>query len=282
MSSFPLYFRMFLPKKSNPSSMCVMIVFSSESCRPPLSHKGPYNGQDLVFKEFFRFTSDNEVVGVADKIHLVKLCLSIYFLAGRQFLFQKSFQAVQSHVHQGGRNCSALRRSLLSGEETLCVYKSAFQPLLQNLYIHRNIFQQPVMTDVVKTSLDISFQNPFGGFLFVQIGEALLDCIVRASANSEPVGIPITIGSLQEAPGQTYRASAWLGRSLSECSVAEFSSHLSWEYKRDGAVSAGILCVSDFGLPSTLPLASATVHGQRQLYFCHDCLLPVLTAKALA
>ena len=34
MSSFPLYLRMFLPRKSKPSPMWVITVFSSDSCNP--------------------------------------------------------------------------------------------------------------------------------------------------------------------------------------------------------------------------------------------------------
>ena len=50
------------------------------------------------------------------------------------------------------------------------------------------------MTDVVETALDVALQYPFRGFSFVQVGEALLDCIMGASADSEPVGIGVGVG----------------------------------------------------------------------------------------
>ena len=47
---------------------------------------------------------------------------------------------------------------------------------------------------MVKTALDVPLQYPFGGFCFVQIGEALLNRVVGASANAKTVGIGVCIG----------------------------------------------------------------------------------------
>ena len=51
----------------------------------------------------------------------------------------------------------------------------------KDLCVDGNGFQQPFVTDVVETALDVTLQYPFRGFCFVQIGKALLDCIVRTS-----------------------------------------------------------------------------------------------------
>ena len=50
------------------------------------------------------------------------------------------------------------------------------------------------MADVVKTPLDVSFQNPNRGFAFVQIGEALFNGVMRSSANTEPIGVRVSGG----------------------------------------------------------------------------------------
>ena len=47
---------------------------------------------------------------------------------------------------------------------------------------------------MVEAALDVALQYPFRGFSFVQVGEALLDCIVSASADSESVGVGVGIG----------------------------------------------------------------------------------------
>ena len=44
ISNFPLYFRMFCPRKSKPSLICVITVFSSESCRPRSARKSLISG----------------------------------------------------------------------------------------------------------------------------------------------------------------------------------------------------------------------------------------------
>ena len=47
---------------------------------------------------------------------------------------------------------------------------------------------------MVEAALDVALQYPFRGFPFVQVSEALLDCIMGASADSEPVGVRVGIG----------------------------------------------------------------------------------------
>ena len=58
MSSFPLYFRMFLPRKSKPSSMCVISVFSSESCSP----RAARNARTMGSTSFFSSSGDSPVI----------------------------------------------------------------------------------------------------------------------------------------------------------------------------------------------------------------------------
>ena len=50
------------------------------------------------------------------------------------------------------------------------------------------------MADMVKTPLDVSFQNPYRGFSLIQIGKTLLNRIMCSSADSESVGIGVCRG----------------------------------------------------------------------------------------
>ena len=72
--------------------------------------------------------------------------------------------------------------------------KPAFQPLFKNLRIHRDVFKQPVVTDVVEAALNVTLKYPFWGFLLVQVGEALLNSVMGASADSESIGVGVSIG----------------------------------------------------------------------------------------
>ena len=55
VKSFPLYLRTFCPRKSNPSSMCVILVFSSESSNPRSWRNAAMRGLTSISSTSFEF-----------------------------------------------------------------------------------------------------------------------------------------------------------------------------------------------------------------------------------
>ena len=153
----------------------------------------PHDWQHFFLQKFRRFARDDKIIGVAHEIHFGEVFLAVDLAVGEPFV-QKPFQTVQRHVHKDGGNRAALRRTFLRREQTMGFHKSAFQPFSKNLSVHRNILQQPFVTDVVEAAFDITFQYPLRRFSFVQIGEALLYSVVCTPTDSESVGVRVGVG----------------------------------------------------------------------------------------
>jgi site-specific DNA recombinase len=78
-----------------------------------------------------------------------------------------------------GRNDAPLRRSCRGGKERLSVKIPGSEPFPENSLVRRDMGHQPVMTDVVKASGDISLQNPSGGKRPRELNKTLLDRVGR-------------------------------------------------------------------------------------------------------
>ena len=74
--------------------------------------------------------------------------------------FQVGFQPVQTHIRQGWRDDSALRRSFIGRRQAALVDHSGFQPLAQDRLVHGNVTHQPFVIDVIETTLNIRLQHP--------------------------------------------------------------------------------------------------------------------------
>ena len=90
---WPYFLRCWL-RKSTPSVMWVMEVFSFESSRPLCFHHRP----DLVFEELFRVSRNHEVIGESNHVDPVS----------RKQRFQCPFEPVQGHVAERRRDDPAL------------------------------------------------------------------------------------------------------------------------------------------------------------------------------
>ena len=77
-------------------------------------------------------------------------------------------------------------------KEFALVDEPCFQELFQDALIHWNIGQQPIMADVVKTALDVTFQNPFRRDVFArERREEIFTGVLRTPSFSETKGFPI-------------------------------------------------------------------------------------------
>jgi hypothetical protein len=64
---------------------------------------------------------------------------------------------------------------------------TGLKPFPENSLVRRDVGHQPVMTDVVEASGDISLQNPTGGERPRELDKTLLDRIGGGPAGTEPV-----------------------------------------------------------------------------------------------
>ena len=65
-------------------------------------------------------------------------------------------QTVKCHIRKRRRDNTALRSTFLGGEKLFIENKTAFQPLTEHHFIHRDIVQQPFVVDVVEASFDVA------------------------------------------------------------------------------------------------------------------------------
>src|SRR5471030_3008624 len=124
ISSLPSYLRMFHPRKSNPSLMCVTFVFSGDRTSPR-SQKFDNDGLYLMFQPFFGSASNNEVVCVAHHVHF-QTCR----LGAREFLRESRFKPVKCHVCQNRTDDTPLRGAGFCREEFVLIYVSRLEPFL--------------------------------------------------------------------------------------------------------------------------------------------------------
>ena len=119
-----------------------------------LLHQWP----DFIFQHLFRGTGDNEIVGVSHQVYLETGPLRF----GELFP-QKRLQSVQGQVRQGWGNYPALRSARFRGEEGSIFHIPGFQPLTQHFLVRGHMAQHPLMTDVIKTATNVTFQYPLRG-----------------------------------------------------------------------------------------------------------------------
>src|SRR5947209_2248686 len=66
---FPiLYLRTVCPRKSNPCSICVMTVFSAESCKPRSAQELLDERFHFLFQQFFRVSGDYKIIRVSNQV----------------------------------------------------------------------------------------------------------------------------------------------------------------------------------------------------------------------
>jgi hypothetical protein len=75
------------------------------------------------------------------------------------------FQSVQYHVCESRGDNTTLWGSCLCRKKFVLVNKSSFKPLGNYLFINEYIIDYPVMTDIVKTPFDVTFQYPRGAVI---------------------------------------------------------------------------------------------------------------------
>ncbi len=89
------------------------------------------------------------------------------------------------------REDPALRCPALCREEGIALEVPGLQPLSQHAFVHGDVGEQPLVTDVVETPFDVSLQHPFRRMLSTQCIAHLFDCICRRAPTAETVGVSV-------------------------------------------------------------------------------------------
>ncbi len=76
---------------------------------------------------------------------------------------QEGFHTVQSQICVIRTDQPSLWTAPGRRKKSFIVYISALQELFHYPFIRWNVLHHPFMADVIKTALDIPFQNPFRG-----------------------------------------------------------------------------------------------------------------------
>jgi hypothetical protein len=68
----------------------------------------------------------------------------------------------------------------------------AFKPRLEQLLVHRDVLQQPCVTDFIKVRFDVSFQHPLSAGFLPQCDEALFQSIGTTAAFAKAIGVSVS------------------------------------------------------------------------------------------
>ena len=127
-------------------------------------------GLQEITDEHFRFLRDffcsccyDKVIGVAHQVDLVGIFepqVDFTPAVGMKPVCKYLLHSVQRHICQNGGNDAALGRTFLGREQLIAEYKSRFQKLPEHRFVHRDMFNQPVVADMVKTAFDVTLHEP--------------------------------------------------------------------------------------------------------------------------
>ena len=92
-----------------------------------------------------------------------------------------------------GREDTALRRSIFHRVEGGFVHISCFQPFVEDGFIHRDMAQQPGMTDSVEAGFDVALQYPLRSGVVREHRMTLYHCIGAASFLPEPIRVRVGV-----------------------------------------------------------------------------------------
>ena len=68
------------------------------------------------------------------------------------------FQSIQYHICKSGRDDTTLWGSCLCRKKFVLVNNPSFKPLGDNLFVDQDVISDPVMTDIIEASRDVTFQ----------------------------------------------------------------------------------------------------------------------------
>ncbi|SRR6266700_1114669 len=121
-----------------------MTVFCSESRRPRGVRKAIRAG--LTFFEYFPCRArHDEVIGVTHEVD---------FVAPFGHPLDGLFQPVQSQISQYWGNYSPLRSACGSRKQSAFFQVAGLEPLLENLLVHRDVLQNPIVANLVEETHD--------------------------------------------------------------------------------------------------------------------------------
>jgi len=154
-------------------------------------------GLDLSFQQVFRFTGEDEIIGIANEIHrrdeaskgLETPSCGVVFL-------QELLKSVQRAISERWGDNAALWSSIRCFVKDLFIHIPGFQPLLKNGSVHRDVRQKPIVGNLIETAFDIAFQNPLRFRCVGQRVEALCNRIGTGPFLTEPIGVSISVGFL--------------------------------------------------------------------------------------
>ena len=79
----------------------------------------------------------------------------------------------------------------LVGNSSPSIYKPRFQELFQYRFVHWDVFDKPVMADMVKTPFNVTLQYPLWGITAAERCENIFAGILRAAPLAEAEGFGI-------------------------------------------------------------------------------------------
>ncbi len=137
---------------------------------------------DFLFEKFPICARRHKVVGIPHEVD---------FIPRFRRSLEGRFQTVQHEVGQQGRDQASLR-SACGGRKQLALFPVAgFEPFAQQLLIHRDVLQQPLVADFIETGPDVSFEYPSGGYLAGEHGVALGQGIGTTAAFAKTIGVSV-------------------------------------------------------------------------------------------
>ena len=159
--------------------------------QPSFLQEPLHQGANFTFQQLLRVAGDDEVVRIANEIDLGRPDFAGFPLLPWEVFGQQRFQSVQRQVRQRGRDDAALRRARLRGEQGSIFDVTGFQPFLEHKLVHGDMFEHPIMADVVEAAFDVAFQHPLRRTAPAQRVKTLLERVGSGAFRSEAVGIGI-------------------------------------------------------------------------------------------
>src|ERR687887_1254003 len=148
-----------------------------------------HEGFDFVFQDLFRVSCYDEVIREAHQVDLLILAFCRPCSGVRELLAKYPLQPIKCHVGKDGRDDTALRRAIFRRVEDGFVHVSCFQPFLEDGFLHRDMAQQPGVTDFVEAGFDVPFQDPLWCGAIGKHRVTLYHCIGTASFLPEPIRV---------------------------------------------------------------------------------------------
>ena len=140
-----------------------------------------------MLQNSFRGPCDDEVIGISYDVYLEWLTLA---RCRSHACMDDIFRAIQRPIRKY-REMIPLAGFLPPLRTRLLIDIPRSKPFAQNHLIHGHVGEQPIVTDIVETASNVSFQYPMRRTTFRQCIEAMCDCIGSGSLRPKSIGVGV-------------------------------------------------------------------------------------------